>query len=160
MLTSYFITYGVLMDKATAEGSELRLWGGLSDYSHVLFLSCSVDQITDVVLYSLDKYTKTVFIQEFAWAGPGVGVRAKGQDGGKRAKRYSRGLGKEEMGDRNEENQSENWSIERKRLLGVLEGGNMTYHRRTITVLREGRGIRVSYQSYLLFIVRHALLFR
>lgn len=26
---------------------------------------CSVDQITDVVLYSLDKYTKTVFIQEF-----------------------------------------------------------------------------------------------
>uniref|UniRef100_A0A8C0WFF5 Arrestin-C n=1 Tax=Castor canadensis TaxID=51338 RepID=A0A8C0WFF5_CASCN len=29
-------------------------------------IKISVDQITDVVLYSLDKYTKTVFIQEFA----------------------------------------------------------------------------------------------
>ncbi|XP_053773389.1 arrestin-C [Desmodus rotundus] len=28
-------------------------------------IKISVDQITDVVLYSLDKYTKTVFIQEF-----------------------------------------------------------------------------------------------
>ncbi|XP_012887067.1 PREDICTED: arrestin-C [Dipodomys ordii] len=28
-------------------------------------ITCSVDQITDVVLYSLDKYIKTVFLQEF-----------------------------------------------------------------------------------------------
>ncbi|XP_036126617.1 arrestin-C [Molossus molossus] len=31
-------------------------------------IKISVDQITDVVLYSLDKYTKTVFIQEFTEA--------------------------------------------------------------------------------------------
>lgn len=94
--------------------------------SYMLFLVYSVDQITDVVLYSLDKYTKTVFIQEFTWAGTEAGVTAKRWDGGKWTKRQRRGLGKEEEGvPRNKEGQDESWSIEG--LSGEVEGGDMTY---------------------------------
>lgn len=54
-------------------------WSHVGDQliGHLLSLTFSVVQTTDVVLYSLDKYTKTVFVQEFTWAGAGAGAGEK-----------------------------------------------------------------------------------